>query len=58
MLDLRDLDWEYSSASGTCGVYLKSKYEMDNKTYFIKLSSFDKVRGFIGTESVNEVITR
>lgn len=52
-LDMRSVDWVNGSGpSGTPGCYLKAVF--DDKYY--KLSLFSDAYGFIGSESVNEVI--
>ena len=44
------------NSSGTAGSFLKSYSELGKKKTYYKLSNFDKVKGIIGHECVNEII--
>ena len=55
--DLTYLSWSvYRNSSGTAGSFLKSYSELGGKKVYYKLSNFDKVKGVIGHECVNELI--
>ena len=55
--DLTYLSWSiYRSSSGTAGSFLKAYSELGGKKAYYKLSNFDKTRGVIGHECVNELI--
>lgn len=55
--DLTYLSWSvYRNSSGTAGSYLKAYSELGGKKIYYKLSNFDKARGIIGHECVNELI--
>ena len=55
--DLTYLSWSvYRNSSGTAGSFLKAYSELGGKKTYYKLSNFDKVRGVIGHECVNELI--
>lgn len=55
--DLTYLSWSvYRNSSGTAGSFLKSYSELGGKKTYYKLSNFDKARGVIGHECVNELI--
>ena len=56
-LDLTYLSWSvYRNSSGTAGSFLKAYSELGGKKTYYKLSNFDKARGVIGHECVNELI--
>ena len=56
-LDLTYLSWSvYRNSSGTAGSFLKAYSELGGKKTYYKLSNFDKARGDIGHECVNELI--
>lgn len=55
--DLTYLSWSvYRHSSGTAGSFLKAYSALGGKKIYYKLSNFDKVRGVIGHECVNELI--
>ena len=55
--DLTYLSWSvYLNSSGTAGTFLKAYSELGGKKTYYKLSNFDKARGVIGHECVNELI--
>ena len=55
--DLTYLSWSLMrNSSGTAGSFLKSYSELGKKKTYYKLSNFDKVKGIIGHECVNEII--
>ena len=55
--DLTHLLWSvYRNSSGTAGSFLKSYSELGGKKQYYKLSNFDRVKGVIGHECVNELI--
>lgn len=55
--DLTHLSWSVNRNSfGIGGSFLKSYSELGGKKTYYKLSSFDKTRGIIGHECVNELI--
>lgn len=56
--DLRNINWVKSPGfTGTPGCYMKAKVKCsDNKIHYYKLSNFNEQFGFIGVESINEVI--
>ena len=55
--DLTYLSWSvYRNSSGTAGSFLKAYSELGGKKTYYKLSNFDKARGIIGHECVNELI--
>ena len=55
--DLTYLSWSvYRNSSGTAGSFLKAYSELGGRKTYYKLSNFDKVRGIIGHECVNELI--
>lgn len=55
--DLTYLSWSvYRNSSGTAGSFLKAYSELGGRKTYYKLSNFDKVRGVIGHECVNELI--
>lgn len=55
--DLKHLLWSvYRNSSGTAGSFLKSYSELGGKKQYYKLSNFDRVKGVIGHECVNELI--
>ena len=55
--DLTYLSWSiYRNSSGTAGSFLKAYSELGGKKTYYKLSNFDKERGVIGHECVNELI--
>ena len=55
--DLTYLSWSvYRNSSGTAGSFLKAYSELGGKKTYYKLSNFDKARGVIGHECVNELI--
>ena len=55
--DLSYLSWsKIRHSSGTAGSFLKATSELSGKKIYYKLSNYDKTRGVIGHESVNELI--
>ena len=55
--DRTDLVWGVScQSSGTAGSFLKSFEVIDGKKFYYKASNYDSVRGFIGHESLNEIV--
>ena len=55
--DLTYLSWSvYRNSSGTAGSFLKAYSELGGTKTYYKLSNFDKARGVIGHECVNELI--
>ena len=55
--DLSYLSWSvYRNSSGTAGSFLKAYSELGGTKTYYKLSYFDKARGIIGHECVNELI--
>ena len=55
--DLTYLSWSvYRNSSGTAGSFLKAYSELGARKTYYKLSNFDKARGVIGHECVNELI--
>lgn len=55
--DLTYLSWSvYRNSSGTAGSFLKAYSELGGRKIYYKLSNFDKMRGVIGHECVNELI--
>ncbi len=55
--DLTYLSWSvYRNSSGTAGSFLKAYSELGGTKTYYKLSNFDKARGIIGHECVNELI--
>lgn len=55
--DMTYLSWSFYRASpGTVGSFLKAYSELGGKKVYYKLSNFDKTRGVIGHECVNELI--
>lgn len=55
--DLTYLSWSvYRDSSGTAGSFLKAYSELGGKKIYYKLSNFDKTKGVIGHECVNELI--
>lgn len=55
--DMRKVDWNYgTNFTGTRGCYMKAKIEENGKIMYYKLSNFNSVDGFVGHESINEVI--
>ena len=55
--DLTYLSWSvYHNSSGTAGSFLKAYSELGGTKTYYKLSNFDKARGVIGHECVNELI--
>ena len=55
--DLTHLSWSvYRNSSGTAGSFLKAYSELGGRKTYYKLSNFDKTRGIIGHECVNELI--
>ena len=54
--DLTYLSWSvYRNSSGTAGSFLKAYSELGGKKTYYKISIFDKARGVIGHECVNEL---
>ncbi len=52
------LQWaKIRSSSGTAGSFLKSYSEIGDKKIYYKLSDYDNVKGIVGHECVNELIT-
>lgn len=55
--DMTHLSWsKIRNSSGTAGSFLKALSMLGGKKTYYKLSNFDKVRGVIGHECVNEII--
>lgn len=55
--DLTYLKWSHiRSSSGTAGTFLKSESTINDKKVYYKLSNFDREKGIIGHECVNEII--
>lgn len=55
--DYTHLSWsKIRNSSGTAGSFLKAYSILGGKKIYYKLSNFDKVRGVIGHECVNEII--
>lgn len=55
--DLTYLNWsKVRHSSGTGGSFLKASSELGGIKVYYKLSNYDRVRGVIGHESVNELI--
>ena len=51
------MSWSvYRNSSGTAGSFLKAYSELGGKKTYYKLSNFDKARGIIGYECMNELI--
>ena len=51
------MSWSvYRNSSGTAGSFLKAYSELGGKKTYYKLSNFDKARGIIGHECMNELI--
>ena len=56
--NLTYLSWsKIRHSSGTAGSFLKSQSELGGKKIYYKLSNYDKTKGIIGHECVNEIIT-
>lgn len=57
LTDLRYLRFGYSRrSSGTAGTLLKAQQDINGLRLYYKASSYDPVNGFVGHESVNELI--
>ncbi len=55
--DMTYLSWSrIRNASGTAGSFLKAYSELGGRKVYYKLSNFDKEKGVIGHECVNEII--
>lgn len=55
--NLTYLSWSvYRHSSGTAGSFLKAYSELGGRKTYYKLSNFDRTRGIIGHECVNELI--
>ena len=55
--DLTYLSWsKIRNSSGTAGSFLKAYSELGGKKKYYKLSNFDREKGIIGHECVNEII--
>lgn len=55
--DLTYLSWSrIRNSSGTAGSFLKAYSMLGGKKIYYKLSNFDKLKGIIGHECVNEII--
>lgn len=55
--DLTYLSWsKIRHSSGTAGSFLKSQSELGGKKIYYKLSNYDKAKGIIGHECVNEIV--
>lgn len=55
--DLTYLSWsKIRNSSGTAGSFLKAYSVLGGKKTYYKLSNFDKVKGVVGHECVNEII--
>lgn len=55
--NMTHLSWSrIRNSSGTAGSFLKSQSTLGGKNTYYKLSNFDKVKGIIGHECVNEII--
>ena len=57
--DLTYLSWSvYRNSSGTAGSFLKAYPELGGTKTYYKLSNFDKARGIIGHECMNELLVK
>lgn len=55
--DLTYLNWRIGkNSSGTPGTFLKAEDTVDGVHYYYKLSDYDRMRGIVGHESINELI--
>ena len=55
--DMTHLSWsKIRNSSGTAGSFLKAYSVLGGKKIYYKLSNFDKIKGVIGHECVNEII--
>lgn len=55
--DLSYLNWRIGkNSSGTPGTFLKAEDTVDGVHYYYKLSDYDRMRGIVGHESINELI--
>ena len=55
--DMTYLSWsKIRNSSGTAGSFLKAYSVLGGKKVYYKLSNFDKIKGVIGHECVNEII--
>lgn len=55
--DMTHLTWsKIRNSSGTAGSFLKAYSMLGGKKTYYKLSNFDKVKGVVGHECVNEII--
>ena len=55
--DMTHLSWsKIRNSSGTAGSFLKAYSVLSGKKIYYKLSNFDKIKGVIGHECVNEII--
>ena len=55
--DMTYLSWsKIRNSSGTAGSFLKAYSTLGGKKIYYKLSNFDKIKGIIGHECVNEII--
>ena len=56
-MDMTYLSWsKIRNSSGTAGSFLKAYSVLGGKKVYYKLSNFDKNKGVIGHECVNEII--
>ena len=55
--DMTYLSWsKIRNSSGTAGSFLKAYSMLGGKKIYYKLSNFDKIKGIVGHECVNEII--
>lgn len=55
--DMTHLSWsQIRNSSGTAGSFLKAYSEIGGRKTYYKLSNFDRERGIIGHECVNEIV--
>ncbi len=55
--EMRYLQWSHTrNSSGTAGTFLKSQEIIDGRKIYYKLSRFDREKGIVGHECINEVI--
>ena len=55
--DMTYLSWsKIRNSSGTAGSFLKAYSVLGGKKIYYKLSNFDKIKGVVGHECINEII--
>ncbi len=55
--DLTFLNWAHArTSSGTAGTFLKSESDFDGIKKYYKLSGYDRMKGIVGHECINEII--